>query len=223
MTAAESIPDELPSIAGGWAIRSLSIAGTTFEMMLPAQPDALLDAVADRAPYWSYLWPTAYDLAAWILEFKQPNHGDVLEIGSGTGLAGLAGLAAGWGVTFSDYEPAAVRLAIENARRNGFAGQRGIVLDWRDPPRGKYASIVGCDVLYDVANHGVILDLLEAMLTEDGVCLLADPHRGNADEFAILAEGRGFAVTQEQLPIVPFPDRPKVGSRLFRLSTHPHS
>jgi hypothetical protein len=87
-----------------------------------------------------------------------------LELGCGSGLVGLACLAAGLEVTFSDYVPFTVELALENAARNGFANARGLVLDWRQPHDRQWPLIVAADVTYDRTNIAPLLDVLEKML-----------------------------------------------------------
>src|SRR5579871_3858789 len=99
----------------------------------PAASDRLLDHPAVREafaadeymPYWADLWPAARMLAKVILRepWPVPPTGDklhALEVGCGLGLAGVAALAAGLRVTFSDYDATALRFAADNARRNGF-------------------------------------------------------------------------------------------------------
>jgi hypothetical protein len=88
----------------------------------------------------------------------------VLEIGAGIGLVGLAALSCGLKVTFSDYDPPAVALALRNARDNGLTDAEGMHLDWRQPPPLRFPVILGCDVIYEVRNHAPILDLLGRML-----------------------------------------------------------
>jgi predicted nicotinamide N-methyase len=139
----------LPSIPGGWTEREWVIEGRAFRLTLPAVPDAFLEdpdvhAAFDRdeyMPYWAYLWPAALKMVATILKSEWPPQAEVLEIGAGIGIVGLAGLARGLNVTISDYEPKAVELALYNARRNGFTQGQGLVLDWRSPPKKQYPAV----------------------------------------------------------------------------------
>ena len=57
-----------------------------------------------------------------------------MEIGCGLGLPGIAALSKGLRVTFSDYDPLALRFAADNARANGFTDFKVLQLDWRHPP-----------------------------------------------------------------------------------------
>ena len=115
----------------------------TFHIDRPADSDRLLDhpwvrsafAADEYVPYWTTLWPAARMLAKVVVRepwetYTQPVR--VLEIGCGLGLAGVAGLARGLHVTFSDVDETALAFAAANARLNGFAaGFRTMPLDFR--------------------------------------------------------------------------------------------
>ncbi|WP_339908618.1 class I SAM-dependent methyltransferase [Symmachiella dynata] len=210
---------DLPEVAGGWRVERIHVGQHDFKICRPADPDALLDvATDDNIPYWAYLWPTSYDLAAWILESESQPSGAVLELGCGIGLVGVAGLTAGWQVTLSDYEPFAVQVALANARLNGFPNAQGSILDWRESPPQQYATIVGCDVTYERADHKPLLNLLDAALLPDGTAWLADCNRAATEEFLTAAREHGDEISSRDLPAIDFPDRPKSASVVRRLT-----
>ena len=104
----------------------------TFQIDRPADSDKLLDhpwvrsayAADEYVPYWPTLWPAARMLAKAVIrelwqEYPQPIR--VLEVGCGLGLAGIACLARGLSVTFSDVDETALSFAAANARLSGFA------------------------------------------------------------------------------------------------------
>jgi len=209
--------DALPTIPGGWTAREFSLAGRMLHLALPASPDSFLDDPAvleanrrdDYMPYWSYLWPTSLETAVAVFEHDWPTAIEVLEIGAGTALAGLAALASGLRVTFSDYDPRAIELALYNARRNGLERHAsGLLLDWRQPVDRQFAAILGCDVIYERPNHQPILNLLEKMLASDGQAWIADPGRHQAGAFLELAERSPFSVEHRALVREPYPGRP---------------
>ena len=221
-TSSAGVPSqasELPSVPGGWATKNVVIAGKPIRLTSPRDPDAFLDdpdvnsahANTGYMPYWGYIWPAAWDMALAVLEenWREDDNGrtEVLEIGAGVGLVGLAGLAAGLSVTFSDYDPQAVAAALFNARQNGWHQAEGVVLDWRKPMARQFPLILGGDVIYERANHEPILNLLDQMLAADGACWLADPGRGRTDAFVMLACRRGYRVEQRPLPQYPLPNR----------------
>ena len=217
--------ETLPTIAGGWTTRSYDVAGRSLTLTLPARPDALLDdpqvleahAKDGYMPYWGYLWPTSLETAAAVLREPWPVGTTCLELGAGIGLSGLAGLAAGLAVTFSDYDEQSVRLALFNGYQNGFSNARGVLLDWREPGSEQFRLIVGCDVIYESRNHAPVLDVLDAMLARDGVCWIADPGRHQADAFGQMARSRGFSCELRTLQREPFPSRPEGVTHLWVL------
>ena len=219
-------PDGLPEVPGGWAVRRFDVAGQTFDVTLPADPDAFLDApdvlaaheTTGYMPYWGYLWPTSLEMAAAVLQQPWEPGTPALEIGSGIGLVGLAGLAAGLRLTFSDYDRQSVRLALLNAVQNGWSGAEGLVLDWRQPLERHFPVILGCDVTYEVQNHGPILDVLDTMLAPGGQAWLADPGRHQFDAFVILARTRGYTLECRPITRQPYPGRPEGNTNVWVLS-----
>jgi predicted nicotinamide N-methyase len=198
----------MPSLAdleipGGWSERTIPIGPYSFTLLLPAEPDAFLEELEDPAttdqphladPYWAKLWPAAINLAATIVRRPLPPRTRVLELGCGSGLVGLTALASGCDVTFSDYVPKAVELALENATRNGYPGGRGLVLDWRDPPAEQWPVILAADVTYDRTHIDLLVNVLDRMLAPDGVAWFGDSGRGPAEEFIERAKSRGWSV-----------------------------
>src|SRR5947199_6891354 len=145
-------------IPGGWSEREVAILHHRFKLLTPADPDALLEHLESPEtatqphladPYWAKLWPAAPLLAAAMVRNPPPRGTQMLELGCGSGLAGIAALACGLDVIFSDYVPLAVDLALENARRNGFSNAKGLALDWRTSEgEQKFPLIVAADVIY---------------------------------------------------------------------------
>jgi len=188
------------AIPGGWTEETVTLGTRAFHVLLPADADALLeslellaqDGVAVRDPYWARLWPCAHILAESIARRPWPQGVSALELGCGAGLPGLAALAQGLDVTFSDCEPLAVALALENAQRNGFTAAHGYWLDWHQPQPVRFPIIFGSDVIYDAALHPILLELLRQMLTGEGSCWLADPGRFHAASFVQRAADTGF-------------------------------
>lgn len=194
-------PQELPPIPGGWTEREWVIEGQAFRLTLPAVPDALLEdpevhQAFDRdqyMPYWAYLWPAALKMVATVLRSDWPAGAEVLEIGAGIGIVGLAGLSKGLNVTISDYEPKSVELALYNARRSGFQNGSGMVLDWRTPPRKQFPFIWGCELLYEDRHHEPLLELTQKMLTDNGVAWFVDGGRMRAERFCKLVPEYGLS------------------------------
>jgi ETFB lysine methyltransferase len=223
--------DKLPEIPRGWTTRAFELAARSLQVTLPACPDAFLDDPSvlaanrrdDYMPYWSYLWPASLETAVAVLKRQWPSGTEALEIGAGIALTGLAALAAGMHVAFSDYDRQALGLALHNARQNGFEGRaEGLFLDWRSPIDRKFPVIFGCDVIYEKQNHEPILGLLEHMLAPEGEAWIVDPGRHLADMFLETLRERPFEVEHHHLPREPYPGRPTGSTNLWILR-HRHS
>ena len=142
-----------------------------------------------------------------------------LEIGAGIALTGLAALARGLSVTFSDYDQQAIDLALFNARQNGLEQHaEGLLLDWRHPIDRQFPVIFGCDVIYEKQNHRPILGLLQKMLAQDGQCWITDPGRHQADAFLELLPASPFQSRHRTLVREPYPGRPAGMTNLWVLT-----
>jgi ETFB lysine methyltransferase len=179
----------------------------TFQIDRPLDSDKLLDHpwvrsafAADKyVPYWPTLWPAARMLAKAIVrepwqQYPQPVR--VLEVGCGLGLAGIACLARGLPVTFTDLDETALTFAAANARLNGFtAGFRTRLLDSRSPPTDeRYPVVIGSDLMYEERLVEPLVGLLRSVLDPGGVCLIADPDRLAARVFRWKLEEAGYDV-----------------------------
>jgi predicted nicotinamide N-methyase len=154
----------------------------------------------ERLPYWADLWSSAIALAVFLRDRPDLAGARVLELGCGTGLAGIAAAQAGGRVVVTDYEEDALRFARANAEINlGAAARhrlRAELLDWRTPgAAGTYDLILGADIVYDRANFPFLLDVFRASMAPGGAVLIADPERIIGRDFLRDAEASGFAVT----------------------------
>ena len=195
------------SIPGGWSDREVPIGPFRFKLLTPTNPDAVLEQIESPAasasphftdPYWAKLWPAAPLLAAALVRNRPQPAAAALELGCGSGLIGVTALASGYDVTFSDYVPLAVALALENAARNGLRGAKGMVLDWRARQPGevtKFSLILAADVTYDRTNLEPLLDVVYERLSPGGEAWFGDAGRSPAPEFVERANDRGWRVT----------------------------
>jgi predicted nicotinamide N-methyase len=178
-----------------------------FRIDRPTDTDKLLDhpwvrsayAADEYVPYWAQLWPAARMLAKVVVRedwASYPRPVSVLEVGCGLGLAGLACLARGLSVTFSDVDETALAFAAANARLNGFTEFRTLPIDFRAPPAdAKYPVVIGSDLMYEERLVDPLVGLLRAVLAPGGVCLITDPDRTPARVFRWKLEEAGFAVS----------------------------
>jgi len=162
------------------------IEDRTFVIARPARSGHLIDhpavrsafAADDYLPYWADLWPAARMLGKVIVRQSWAAGTEALEIGCGLGLPGVAALSMGLRVTFSDYDPTALRFAADNARLNGFHDFRTLHLDWRQPPEDlKVPVLLASDLVYEQRNVEPLVNLIAKALAPGGICLLTDQDR----------------------------------------------
>jgi predicted nicotinamide N-methyase len=178
---------ETPVDALGPLLREQAIVeDRTFIILRPSESDLLLDhpsirsafAADEYMPYWADLWPAARMLAKAILREPWTPGQRALEVGCGLGLPGIAALAMGLHVTFSDYDATALRFAADNARANGFHSFDTLQMDWRYPPEDvQFPVILASDLIYEMRNVAPLVALIKKLLEPDGVCLLTDQDR----------------------------------------------
>jgi predicted nicotinamide N-methyase len=168
------------------------IEDRTFIIYRPGDSDKLMEHPAVHAafaadeylPYWADLWPAARMLAKAILREPWAEHKErlgslnALEIGCGLGLPGVAALAMGLPVTFSDYDATALRFASDNALSNGLDQFDTLQMDWRFPPDNvQFPIIFASDLIYEMRNVAPLVALIKKMLEPGGVCLVTDQDR----------------------------------------------
>ncbi|MBL8814523.1 MAG: methyltransferase domain-containing protein [Planctomyces sp.] len=192
----------LPQLDCGWKLEEFLIAGRTLKLALPAVPDGLLDdpsvrianASDDYMPYWAWLWPASIRMSEMILNRNWVHGSESLELGCGVGMVGIAAMLAGMHVTMTDYDPNALAVASTNAHLNGLTQFACRELDWRTPWSAQFSLIFGCDVLYETRNIEPVLNVIDSMMSQDGVCWLADGGRTPAADFVQAARQRGYQV-----------------------------
>jgi predicted nicotinamide N-methyase len=122
----------------------------------------------------------------------------ILELGSGTGLCGLAVAKFFTGtVTITDL-PLYQGQLHHNAELNGSPANLTITdLDWRAPKRlGNFDLILGTDIVYDEVLHVPLLDAIEANMSPNTTVLLCNERRSSLDlKFYRRWQERGWTLT----------------------------
>lgn len=183
--------------------RRLEIAGSTLSMWCPPDMEALIDLAAfeadERIPYWANVWESAIVLAEEIAAHDGTGL-TLLELGCGLGLPSLVAARAGFDVTATDYETAALEGVRFNATRNALPMVATRVLDWRCPPAdlGRYDRVVAADVLYESHHPAALAEVIAATLAPDGQALVADPCRQKAAGFEPAARAAGLGVVKRR-------------------------
>lgn len=207
------------------------IEGRTFLIRRPGQSDRLLEDQAgppafDREKYlayWADLWPASRMLAKAIVREPWTAGHEALEIGCGLGLPGIAALAMGLRVTFSDYDACALRFAADNARLNGFADFRTWQLDWRHPPADLQVPILlASDLIFELRNVDPLVAFITQVLAPGGLCLLTDQDRVPSLTLReALARQAGLTFTT-QVMRAGEPGGRRLKGTLFRIRKDPH-
>lgn len=204
----------------------VAIEKRTFRICRPQESERLLDhpevrrafAVDEYMPYWADIWPAARMLAQAVLQESWPSGANALEIGCGLGLPGLAALATGLRVTFSDYDPCALIFSGENARRNGFDNFSTLQLDWRSPPLDLRTRILlASDLVYEIRNVAPLVTFIKQVLAPGGVCLLTDQDRVSSQSLRAALQAEGLPFTTRTM-WTSGPDGRRLKGTLYRIS-----
>lgn len=209
MTPKLIMPETSAADLGPIVVEDVAVHDRIIKILKPAAPEALLDlksvedayALDEYMPYWATIWPVAVHLAAAILKQPFKPGARAIELGCGLGLPGVAALMAGLDVTFSDYDTTAVRFAGETARLNGFERFTLQPMDWRDPITERFEVVIASDLVYEARLVEPIIQVLDQLLTPDGLILLADQNRAYADRLQDGLRQRGFVLALESVGI----------------------
>ena len=215
--------------------REVALNGLRFTFTRIADPDRVLDEVADEAdrrerlsgrreadehlhlPYWAELWDSAFGIGLFLTgtnnrqtrsaaDLNVPNIGNVLDLGCGMGLAGTVAAALGARVLFADLEqPALLFAALNSLPWKQRARTRR--LNWRTDRLGeRFDLIIGADILYERAQWEYLEPFWRAHLAPGGTVLLGEPGRQTGDLFLDWIATRGWLLTRAEQPV---PTRPK--------------
>lgn len=180
---------------------TLKIAGQEFIIQRITNIDRLLDKIDEhtfkddeRLPYWAELWPSAVALSEYILTHQDDfNQKQILELGTGLGLCGIAATKAGADVLFSDYEQQALAMTTVNFKRNFNRIPAVSLMDWRDIPEDRsFDVIIAADILYEHRWLEPVRHLLNKMVKPKGLALIAEPGRTVAATFFERLAGDGW-------------------------------
>jgi len=154
----------------------------------------LADADPDGfgTPYWAYAWGGGLALARYVLDHPETIAGrSVLDLGSGSGLVGIAAAKAGAREVMAvDVDAYAAVAAPLNAQANG-VDIRFLLADLLDgePPEG-VDVVLAADLFYEEALARRTTGFLERCLTSGAQVLIGDPWRAHlpTERLQVLAE-----------------------------------
>lgn len=210
----------------------IKLGDTTLEILQIADMPAYLEKLVGRArpgahvelPLWAKVWPSASILTMFAMRMDFAPGMSVLEIGAGTGLAGLALAARGCDVTLTDIDPGALLFCRINALHNGL-GEKVRVrhADFTKDDLGEtYQRIVACEVLYRESLLSPLVDfLLRHLQTGPGAeVLLASDAKREGRLFFDLAKER-FRMMKKDVPYRDSETGEEKSTCLYRLAPMP--
>jgi predicted nicotinamide N-methyase len=175
-----------------WHFESTRVAGRAFDLAVASDPDGMLIEACERQdagekgvidPFWATTWRAAAGLDEFM--GRLPMIGTrVLELGCGTGHAGIAAALRGADVTLSDGVDDPLILV----RKSAAALTRPVrVMRLRfgidTIENEQFPLIIGSDVTYLRELWPQLDACLRTHLLRDGQVLLSDPFRQIATEF----------------------------------------
>lgn len=200
-------------IAGKW--RPLAAASDPDGMLLDAcrRQDEGEQGVID--PFWATTWRAASGLDRYLDRVDIFNQ-RVLEVGCGTGHAGIAAALRGAHVTMTDGVEDPLHLVRLSLSRLGLkADVRVFRLGEDTIPGDPFPFILGSDVTYLRELWPGLLTTAETHLTQNGQLLLSDPQRVIGNEFRQWIADKPWGYHEETIALEDDPDHP---IRIMRLT-----
>ncbi len=213
------MPESSPEDVGPLATETLDLNGLSLSYQRPKSPDRLLDletvAKAHDAdqymPYWAALWPVSKYLAHAIYETSWDLPVKAIELGCGLGLPGLAALARGIEVLFSDYDATALRVVAESVAQNKLAGAQYLHFDWRSllQPKldtntsslvGAFDLVMASDLIYEERQVKPLVAAFSKLLKPTGLVFVADQDRPYRELFIDELKTHQFLVKSWSVP-----------------------
>jgi len=128
-------------------------------------------------PFWAFAWAGGQALARYLLDTPEAVQGKrVLDLGAGSGVAGLAALRSGCiGVTATEIDPLAAVAIRLNAAANRLPSpeiREDVTFALED-----FELVVAGDVCYEEPTASTLLGIMEAAATRGVEALTGDPER----------------------------------------------
>jgi len=189
---------------------TVRIAGRAYPWTRVVDPDRLLDAtlaenqdgVAELDPFWAATWRAAQGLDQYLGRLPPLSGVDVLELGGGSGRAGIAAALRGAKVCITDASNMALLMCRYNARS---VSDRVCVrkLEWSraDSLQKVFPIVLGSDIVYNPSLYPILEPCLRRVLAPDGVVLLSEPQRHTGDRFLHWIRAAGWKCQPELIDL----------------------
>ncbi|MEM9645957.1 MAG: methyltransferase domain-containing protein [Planctomycetota bacterium] len=208
-----------------WQWQTTNIAEREWKLAVATDPDAMLLDACERQdageqgvidPFWATTWRAASGLDRYLSRLDL-EHQRVLELGCGTGHAGIGAALRGAQVTLTDGvdDPLLlVRMSCHALTDRCTIQRLRFGLDQIEGDR--FPLILGSDVTYLRQLWPELERCLNEHLTDDGEALLSDPHRIIATEFRGWIKDRGWNYEEFKIDLEDDPEHPIRVMRLRR-------
>lgn len=215
----DAIPTDLTRAADevlDWCWQTTNIAGRPWPLAVASDPDAMLIDACERQdageqgvidPFWAATWRAASGLDRFLDRLDLVGR-NVLELGCGTGHAGISAAIRGADVVMTD----GVEDPLHLVRMSSFAiADRCTVARLRfgvDQLPRRFPVVLGSDVTYLRELWPELEQCLIDHLEPGGVALLSDPYRIIANEFKTWISTRPWDYTEHQIELSDDPEHP---------------
>lgn len=190
-------------------IASAEIAGRPREWLKVIEPDDLLEKALSRTdrtadeldPFWAATWRAAIGMDRYLGRLNL-NGQRMLELGCGSGRAGIAAALHGANVTMTDAAVEGLMVAEWNAWP--YRDRLTICnLNWRNEtlPQPLFPWIIGSDIVYDPNLWSILEPCIRRHLAPEGTVLLTEPQRQTGDRFLQWVRERGWIVETELIDL----------------------
>lgn len=200
-----------------WQWRSVQIAGRHAELAVASDPEAMLVEACRRQdagetgvidPFWAATWRAAAGLDQYLDRIDLSGQ-RVLEVGCGTGFAGLAAGLRGADVVLTDgvSDPLLlVEMSVWPIRQR--AQVRRLRFGMDRLKESEFPWILGSDVTYLRHLWPQLDTCLRQHLAGNGEVLLSDPYRLIANEFRDWIQPRGWRYEEHRIDLADDPQHP---------------
>jgi predicted nicotinamide N-methyase len=191
------------------APQPLELGGRHFNWYRVTNPEILLDQAAENEkqpaaeldPFWAATWRAAIGLDRFLQDLALSDV-RVLELGCGSGQAGVGAAARGAAVTMTD----AVGLALMVARLNAWPVVDRIRfhrLRWDQDrlPVPSFPIIIGSDLVYDPSLFALLSACARQHLADGGRLYLSEPHRHTGDRFSKWVREAGWQTIEHDVDL----------------------
>ncbi|MEM9365219.1 MAG: methyltransferase domain-containing protein [Planctomycetota bacterium] len=193
-----------------WHWETTLIANQRRPLAVASDPDAMLIDACQRQdagesgvidPFWATTWRAASGLDR-FLEQRELIGTRVLEVGCGTGHAGIAAACRGADVTLTDGVLDPLHLVRLSLRRNALACRTGMLRLGIDVIEGEaFPLMLGSDVTYLRTLWPELLLTADQHLACGGELLLSDPQRLIGNEFREWIQDKPWTYSEHRVAL----------------------